>query len=79
MGKSFAAIAPSGQITLFDAASGAQLAILEAPFPISPEFLLFSADGRWLTAEGVDQTLQRWDLQALRQELARLHLDWAIR
>jgi WD40 repeat protein len=75
-GNYIAALDPAGNISLFAGRNGGHLATLEAPFAIMPEFLLFSGDSRWLTAEGIDQTLQRWDIQALREELAKLGLDW---
>ncbi|MDQ6809605.1 MAG: hypothetical protein M3Z64_09320, partial [Verrucomicrobiota bacterium] len=76
-GDFVAALNPGGNISVFGGGQCERLAMLEAPFAIAPEFLHVSADGRWLTAEGTDQTIQRWNLNALREELAQLGLDWA--
>ena len=36
----------------------------------------FSPDGSQLAAVQHDQQVQLWDLRLLRQELAKMHLDW---
>ena len=69
-GRYLAVLEAGGRIGIFEAATAAHLADLEAPFSVAPSFINFSGDGRWLNVLGIDQTIQRWDLTALRDELA---------
>jgi WD40 repeat protein/serine/threonine protein kinase len=66
-----------GTIILFDTNTGEELVRLSAPNPLGVGPMAFSQDGRWLAAGCSSQhQIQLWDLRALRNELARLRLDW---
>jgi serine/threonine protein kinase/WD40 repeat protein len=63
-------------ITLLDAATGNELATLEAPHQPWIRAFCFNADASKLVVLQADQSLQVWDLRSLRRELAALNLDW---
>jgi WD40 repeat protein len=63
-------------IVLLEAATGNELARLQAPRRPGIGAFCFSADASKLIALQADQSLQIWDLRAMRQELAALKLDW---
>jgi WD40 repeat protein len=75
-GSYLAVLTSGGRVGIYNAATAVHLADLEAPFSVAPSFIQFSGDGRWLNVLGIDQTIQRWDLTALRQELTPLGLAW---
>ena len=71
------AVLKSGRdIVLLDAATGTELATLQAPHQPGIAAMCFSADSSKLVALQADQTLQIWDLRAMRRELAAMNLDW---
>jgi Serine/threonine protein kinase len=63
-------------IVLLEAATGNELARLQAPRRPGIGAFCFSADASKLVALQADQSLQIWDLRAMRRELAALNLDW---
>jgi serine/threonine protein kinase/WD40 repeat protein len=63
-------------IALLDAATGHELATLEAPHQPWIRAFCFNADASKLIALQADQSLEVWDLQAMRRQLASLNLDW---
>lgn len=71
-----AVLSSASRVGIYDAATLEHLAELQAPISIAPSFINFSNDGRWLNLLGTDQTIQRWDLVALREELTPLGLNW---
>jgi WD40 repeat protein len=75
-GRYLAVLEAGGRLGIFDAATAAHLADFEPPFSVAPNFINFSGDGRWLNVLGIDQTIQRWDLTALHEELNRFGLAW---
>jgi serine/threonine protein kinase/WD40 repeat protein len=64
------------QIQLVDVLSGHLLARLESPFPGTIGWLGFHPAGTRLLAT-IDQDIHVWDLQALRDELQQVSLDWS--
>jgi WD40 repeat protein/tetratricopeptide (TPR) repeat protein len=68
-------IAPE-QVLLADAASGRELARLTTLQPIIPTPLVFSPDGTKLIARTTQKTVLVWDLRRIRDQLARIDLDW---
>jgi WD40 repeat protein len=63
-------------IALLEATTGNELATLEAPHQPWIRAICFNADASKLVALQADQSLQVWDLRAMRRELAALKLDW---
>jgi serine/threonine protein kinase/WD40 repeat protein len=63
-------------IALLDAATGHELATLEAPHQPWIRAFCFNADASKLISLQADQSLQIWDLRAVRRELAALKLAW---
>jgi serine/threonine protein kinase/WD40 repeat protein len=71
------AVVSGKSVKLIDVASGDELATLEGPPDSSnPMWLAFSPDGTLLAAAMQDHTVQIWDLQAIRRQLATIGLDW---
>ena len=68
-------IAPD-QVRLADAATGRELARLTTLQPIIPTPLVFSPDGTKLIASTTRKTALVWDLRRIREEFARIGLDW---
>jgi hypothetical protein len=68
-------IAPN-QLGLADAANGRELARLTTLQPILPTPLAFSRDGTRLIAHTTQKTALVWALRWIRDELARIGLDW---
>jgi WD40 repeat protein len=58
--------------------TGQRLAVLEAPQPATLARLAFSPDGATLAALQYNQAVQLWDLRRIRQQLARMNLDWDL-
>jgi WD40 repeat protein len=73
-GKVFAGRHSGNVIRLYDAATGAVLADLEAPN--SAVLTSLSFNGTRLAAPESRDAFRVWDLRAIRQELAALGLDW---
>ena len=66
-----------GAILLIDPATGRVLARLEDPERDNPDALIFAPDGtRLIAVMNTARGLCVWDLALIRQELARLGLDW---
>jgi eukaryotic-like serine/threonine-protein kinase len=63
-------------IALLEATTGKELATLEAPHRPWIRAFSFNGDGSKLIALQADQSLQVWDLRAIRRQLAALNLDW---
>lgn len=74
--RQLALLKSSRDLVLLDARTGAELATLQAPGEPRLTSFCFSADGSKLVALQSDQSLQIWDLLALRRQLAALNLDW---
>jgi tetratricopeptide (TPR) repeat protein len=64
------------QILLADAATGRPIAHLSTLQPLSATPLAFSADGTRLAAFTNQRSVLLMDLRAIRQELAKMKLDW---
>jgi tetratricopeptide (TPR) repeat protein len=64
-------------VQLVDAASGSELATLEAPDPKNVSALDFSPDGRLLVVARDAAGIQIWDLAAIGRGLEPLGLHWA--
>ncbi len=63
-------------VKLIEVATGAEVATLEAPQPRSPSGLSFNSDGSVLAVATMNQTIQLWDLRAVRRGLGEIGLDW---
>jgi serine/threonine protein kinase/WD40 repeat protein len=70
------AVASGKSVKLIDVASGDELATLEGPDSSNPMWLSVSPNGSLLAAAMQDHTVQIWDLQAIRRQLAMIGLDW---
>ncbi len=68
-------IAPD-QVLLADAATGREIARLTTLQPVTPQPLAFSPDGTKLVATTRQKTALVWDMRRIRDQLARLGLDW---
>jgi signal transduction histidine kinase len=64
------------QAQLLDANAKSVLANLNAPDPERITGLGFSPDGRFVAASTDHREIQRWDLESLERELARLGSGW---
>ncbi len=56
--------------------TGQHLASLGGAAIVSIKGLRLSADGHILTVAGAEGKIHTWNLRAIRDELAKLHLDW---
>jgi eukaryotic-like serine/threonine-protein kinase len=65
-------------IRLVQPESGQELATLEAPDPWNISHLSFSADASLLAVAGGTSEFHIWDLRLIREQLARLGLDWEL-
>ncbi len=82
----FTAFSPDGRIMarttegcsiqLLETATAKPLATLESPGSFGGAKPNFSPDGSLLAVLQGDQQVKLWDLRLIRQELAKLHLDW---
>jgi serine/threonine protein kinase/WD40 repeat protein len=70
------AILKHRDIALLDATTGNELATLEAPHQPWIRAFCFNADASKLVVLQADQSLEVWDLQAMRRELAGMNLNW---
>ena len=78
-GKLLAADTAHGAVRLVDPDTGREYARLENPNQDRARFLSFSPDGTQLVAtKGDSQSIHVWDLRAIRQQLAKMGLDWAL-
>jgi Tfp pilus assembly protein PilF len=64
------------RVQVIDLASDSELASFDASDPRQINHLCFSPDGSRLAAGCDHQTIQVWDLRAIRGELAAMGLDW---
>ena len=64
------------QVALLDAATGETLARIEHPDLLSFGVMTFSPDGSQLVCATGGRGVQVWDLRYVREQLARLKLDW---
>ena len=72
------ALPQSGErIRLVEIATGRELITLEPPRAFGLGFVQFSPDGRFLAACGSREQVAIWDLPDLRDELAKLRLNWS--
>ncbi len=67
---------PGRVVKLIEVATGAEIATLEAPQPHSHSGLSFNSDGSLLAVSTQNQTIQLWDLRAIRRGLGEIGLDW---
>jgi signal transduction histidine kinase len=71
------AVAKSRQTAaILDATSGRELAQLVAPRPATIKAIRWSQDGRRLVLGTAENLVQVWELDALRNELTSLRLNW---
>lgn len=77
-GKILAILKSAQWVQLIDVATGSELAAFEAPESQHPNHLCFTPDGTRLVAGGDQPVIHVWDLQAMRQELAEMGLDWDL-
>ena len=63
-------------IAILEATTGNELATLQAPHQPWIRAFCFNTDASKLVALQADQSLQVWDLRAMRRELAAMNLDW---
>ena len=75
-GRLLAMLGAQWDIWLIDPATGTRLATLNAPEPGMAGALAFSPDNTRLAVALVNQTVQLWNLAALRQHLAAEGLNW---
>jgi WD40 repeat protein len=69
--------AKDGALRLVDVSSGREFARLEDPKQRRTALITFHPDGtKLLTTSGEYDAIHVWDLRAIRQELAKLGLDW---
>jgi WD40 repeat protein len=67
----------AGTVTLFDLVKGQELTRLSAPNPLPLGGMCFSDDGSQLAVSCYNhQTIQLWDLRAIRARLKDMNLDW---
>jgi hypothetical protein len=67
---------PSGRFVLRALPNGKELLLLTPPQAIPVQYHQFSPDSNRLRFMGNNGQIFEWDLLAIRQELARLGLDW---
>jgi WD40 repeat protein len=77
-GKVLAGTLSFTKVRLFNAATGEILGVLELPDSSTVTSLSFSPDGTQLAVCEGRNALHIWDLRAIRQELALMHLDWDL-
>jgi eukaryotic-like serine/threonine-protein kinase len=77
--SSMLAVAHSRDVVrVFEAATGRELATLEAPEPQDIISLAFNPDGTQLAVVSDHGPIHLWDLRLIRQQLARMNLDWEL-
>jgi WD40 repeat protein len=67
---------PDDAILIASLPEGKELLRLKPPFPVMATGIALSADGDRLWMLGVGHRVYEWDLTVLRQELAKLGLNW---
>lgn len=67
------------QISLVDPETLEEFATLPAPNPEVLVSLSFSPKGRWLAAGTQSGSIQVWDLDSIRRQLAAIALDWKLK
>lgn len=77
-GKILANTCTFTKVRLYDSGSGQLLAELESPNPWQVTCLSFSPDGTQLAVAEGHNALRVWDLRAIRERLAQMHLDWDL-
>jgi serine/threonine protein kinase/WD40 repeat protein len=77
-GKILAGSGRFSNVILLDAATGKELAQLEPPTSSVVTGLSFSPDGTQLAVAESLRALRLWNLRAIRQQLANMHLDWDL-
>lgn len=70
------AISQGPLVSLLDAATGRELATLEAPEEANISALAFTRDTGMLAVCKWNRTIDLWDLRLIRQQLAAMNLDW---
>jgi serine/threonine protein kinase/WD40 repeat protein len=65
-------------LTLLDPVNGRPLATLTGPDPLPIRCAAFSPDGTQLAVYAGFDTIQLWDLRAVRRRLAEMGLDWDL-
>jgi serine/threonine protein kinase/WD40 repeat protein len=65
-------------VRLLDAATGRELATLEAPEAQNINWLAFSPDGTQLAVASAHGPIHLWNLGHIRQQLAAMKLDWNL-
>jgi WD40 repeat protein len=75
-GSLFACSVSPSAVRLFDTTSWNELATLTAPAPVYGSAMCFSADGCRLALGSMSPAIQLWDLRLIREELAKMGLDW---
>ena len=63
-------------VDLFDPRNGDLLAIVDHPDPRAIGWIAIDGTGSRLAVNGNQHHIQLWDLRKLREELAKLGLDW---
>jgi serine/threonine protein kinase/WD40 repeat protein len=77
VGNLLAEVIDQGVILLLDPATGREKARLEDPHQDIASWISFTPDGTRLVASSDDgKAIHVWDLKRIREELARLGLDW---
>lgn len=64
------------RVKLLDPVTAEEVATLSSPDPLLISWLCFSRDGSQLAIAAENQVLQVWDVRRLREELAKMGLDW---
>jgi WD40 repeat protein len=72
------ALAQGPVVELRDTATGAELAALEAPEPANISAIAFTPSGDKLAVCKWNHTIDLWDLQQVRSQLAAMKLDWDL-
>jgi len=75
-GKWAALLQPNDIVLLVSLPDGRERLRLKPPFPLVLSRVQLSADGNRLWSLGLGHRVYEWDLAAIRQELAKLGLDW---
>ena len=75
-GKVLAVALSRRQVQLLDAKTGAELGLLDSPFPHIISWIAFSPSDTQLAVATEAHAIQLWDLRRLRQQLVELNLDW---
>lgn len=65
-----------GEVQLVEMPHGRSLIHLKPPQNVDEHWIKLREDGRMLWLLGQGHRVYEWDLTALRQELAKLGLDW---